>query len=719
MADALRAKLARSKSKNKRKRAPVAEEGGAGGAATMGAELAARQEMSSAAAWVKRSRTVPAARGRNDGHEDAGDGAEEEEKKKKKKTKTTANAGAGAEDGEGGYGSTDLEGLVIGHDVGAFKAGESVILTLADADVLDDSAGGPELTNANMADADRLRFRQDRARKLKQPLYAAYGDDDDEDDGGGGGAGEFGSTDGLVRKPRMLAQYDQEDDEQSVRDRRRVAIGSGGTINPAELQEAKRIAERMRAAQQGKTLASLHSAPLKVGRDYMTNEEVAAAASFKKKSKKKKKDKKKKKRKKKRSGLVEEDSDEDMLATGGRGGDGGGGGDGGMSLADELEARALSSAGGEQSSRGSRNNRASELSANPDLAEELQEHERQVRAFNAAMKRSWDAQKRSAMGAAGDGHGPGGGGGSTSSNNGSGGGAFSSEEELAAAMKQAREQDEAREAKRKADRLASQTGIGGINPDEGKLVFSSTVQFTDQLKSRILQMADEQAAAEARAAAKAASDAQIAAQVAAAVKQAEASATTANGAASIVSVAAKPQEEGEIVPQDDAASSSYSSLSSSQSLSSSSSSSNAQSAAAAQSSGAADPFARREPLASSGLAASLALLRRGNNLGDKSSGRSMAFSRTGAKSVKTEGADGGLKYEHRDSQGNLLSTKEAWRLQNYVFHGQNPGRKKMEKRKAILDAMQPKSQLDAQTRQTKALRARLKHSKQAHVKLNY
>ena len=97
----------------------------------------------------------------------------------------------------------------------------------------------------------------------------------------------------------------------------------------------------------------------------------------------------------------------------------------------------------------------------------------------------------------------------------------------------------------------------------------------------------------------------------------------------------------------------------------------------------------------------------------------MAFSRTGAKSVKTEGADGGLKYEHRDSQGNLLSTKEAWRLQNYVFHGQNPGRKKMEKRKAILDAMQPKSQLDAQTRQTKALRARLKHSKQAHVKLNY
>eukprot|EP00946_MAST-07B_sp_MAST-7B-sp1_P004765 g4765.t1 len=663
----LRARLAAARSKNKRKRAA---DGASERAATMGEELAAQKEMSSAAAWVKRSRTAPRAAPR----------AEEEAAPDK------------ADGGSDKYKSTDLEGMVIGHDVSSFKAGESVILTLADADVLDDEAG-PELTNANMADAERLKFRQDRERKLKKPLYTAYDDD-------GSAAGDI---DGMVRKPRMLAQYDQEDDEKALRERRRVAIGSGGTINPGELQEAKRIAERMRAAQQGKTLTSLHSAPLKIGRDYMTNEEVAAAASFKKKMKKKKKKDKKKKRRKRRKGLVEEDSDEEMVAAsvgsrGQAGGTSGSNAEGGMSLADELEARALAAESSGQKSHGSRNSRASELSADPDFAEELKEHERQVRAFNVAMKRSWDAQKKSSMGAAGDGHGPGGGSHSNNVNDRGGSSALSSEEELAAAMRLAREQDEAREAKRKADRAAAQIGIGGVNPDEGKLVFSSTVQFTDQLKSRILQMADEQAAAEARIAARSARKTEAPADAPYEKNAADSSAESNNRD---TVKAPEPTSESDVA------------------VASSSSSSSQAPHEAAQASSGADPFARREPLASSGLAASLALLRRRNNLGDKSSGQSLAFSRTGAKSVKTEGADGGIKYEHRDSQGNLLSTKEAWRLQNYVFHGQNPGRKKMEKRKAILDAMQPRSQLDAETKQTRALRARLQHSKQAFVKLNY
>lgn len=678
----LRAKLDAARRKNKRKRG----EETASASVSMGAELAAKTEMTSAAAWVKRSRKTAA---------------------------TSVSQARSQEEGSSGassevtYTSKDLEGMVIGHDISSFKEGESVILTLADADVLDES-GELELTNANLADDDRLRLRKERERKLKKPLYSAYIDEEDEGDEFAGSGANI-----MVRRPRMLAQYDQEDDEKSARERRRVAIGSGGTVNPSELEEAKMIAERLQAAQQGKTLTSLNSGVLKVGRDYMTKEEVddavAAAASFKKSKKRKKKKKKSRRRERsEKAGVAAETSDQELE------------GDRqdvdnssqtssakSASLADELEARALASGGVSSSSRGRRGKTPLHSSLDPDLAQELQEHERQVRAFNAAMKKSWDAQKRSTMGAAGDGHGPGGGGKK----------AVTSEEELAAAMRIAREQDEEREAKRKADRLALATGVGGVNPDEGKLVFSSTVQFTDQLKSRILQMADEQAAAEARASRRTKPSSHD--------EKLESGKTVEAAARDELHADAVPEARETSLPSSSSSSTPGPAPLAAASSSSAPEPSNSMPSATPQddkpSSDAkiADPFARREPLASSGLAASLALLRRGNNLSAKSSGRDLAFSRTGAKSVKTEGADGGLKYEHRDSQGNLLSTKEAWRLQNYVFHGQNPGRKKMQKRQAQLEAMQPKSQLTAQAKQTRALRARLKHSKQAHVKLNY
>ena len=92
---------------------------------------------------------------------------------------------------------------------------------------------------------------------------------------------------------------------------------------------------------------------------------------------------------------------------------------------------------------------------------------------------------------------------------------------------------------------------------------------------------------------------------------------------------------------------------------------------------------------------------------------------TGTTKVKTEvtsGKQGSIKYEHRDSEGNLLTTQEAWRLQNYVFHGINPGKRKLDKRKAKLEAAK-KSQNQSAIKKTEALRNNLKHHGQAFVSI--
>ena len=196
----LKERLERSKLKRKRA-AP----------ASTAAVLSSDKDMHSAASWVKRSRIQPSK------------AAAEDVTSSKSSSSSTISTS---------YKSNDLEGLVVGHDLSSFKEGESVILTLADTSVLDDDAPN-ELQNANMADADRLKFRKDREKKLKKPLYAAYDDGDDDDDL------SSGLRSGLVTKPKMLAQYDQEDNEKIVRERKKTIIGSGGTIDPAKKREAE------------------------------------------------------------------------------------------------------------------------------------------------------------------------------------------------------------------------------------------------------------------------------------------------------------------------------------------------------------------------------------------------------------------------------------------------------------------------------------------------
>ena len=313
----MRARLERSKRKRKRNVVQV------------GADVDA--SMSSAAAWVKRSKTLPAPSSSSS-------------------SSSSLSSTDPSTSHKNDYKSSDLEGIVVSHDLSAFKEGESVILTLADSSVLDDDTP-MELQNANMADDDRLNFRKDRLRRLNKPHYAAYADGEDDDDG---------LRSGLITKPKMLAHYDQEDQEKSRSERKKTTIGSGGLIDPAKKKEAEEIAERLRAAKMGKKLESVKGGRKNVAREFLTSEEV----SFKKKKKKKKKSKK-------RSTSSSSSSTSNNNSSNGSNGSS----QKEMSLADELEARALTNSSGNHGTRESREQRNDKRD---ELADELEEHDRQM-----------------------------------------------------------------------------------------------------------------------------------------------------------------------------------------------------------------------------------------------------------------------------------------------------------------------------------------------------
>ena len=138
------------------------------------------------------------------------------------------------------------------------------------------------------------------------------------------------------------------------------------------------------------------------------------------------------------------------------------------------------------------------------------------------------------------------------------------------------------------------------------MILSDTVQFTTQLKSRILQMAEEQEQLEVQRA----EQLQIQQEKDAILKESQ------------------KDEDGDVSMTDSSKNASMSSTSSSSTTSTTSTSSSS-SSSSSSSKNETNAFTSREPLASSGLAASLQLLRRTNNLGSKRSGQDVAFARTG------------------------------------------------------------------------------------------
>ena len=170
---------------------------------------------------------------------------------------------------EKNYDSKALAGLKIQHTVDRFEEGKSTILTLQDADILDEDAMDT-LENVNVVDQEKAEKNIIDVKKAKQ----AYNKFDVED---------VDEVTGEMSKKNILYKYDEEIDGLQ---KKSIVIGQGGVYNQDE--EDKRRRDEIRKRLHGeKNMVSLNTGALKLASDYMTNDEVAAT-KFKKIKKKKK-----------------------------------------------------------------------------------------------------------------------------------------------------------------------------------------------------------------------------------------------------------------------------------------------------------------------------------------------------------------------------------------------------------------------------------------------
>ena len=129
-------------------------------------------EALSAADWVKRSRVVERDRAKLDAEKAAKKMQDEEEERLRNMSS---------------YSAASLSGLAVKHSAKDFEAGQEIILTLADSNILEtDERGrtvdlnneGDVLENVNMTDEDRRLEREKRNKRLKQAVYSGYDDDE-------------------------------------------------------------------------------------------------------------------------------------------------------------------------------------------------------------------------------------------------------------------------------------------------------------------------------------------------------------------------------------------------------------------------------------------------------------------------------------------------------------------------------------------------------------
>ncbi|KFB41479.1 hypothetical protein ZHAS_00009071 [Anopheles sinensis] len=161
------------------------------------------------------------------------------------------------------YRDRDLQGLRVEHDVEAFTEGRQVILTLKDANVLDEEAGDT-LVNVNMMDDERYkRSVENRKANPQHYGYDVYCQDEVD---------EFGQP----KQREILGKYNEEIEGHR---KRSFVIGTNAE---QEAREKRRLLE-IKTKLDRKKLDSLETTPLSLASDYLTETELA---SFKKPKKK-------------------------------------------------------------------------------------------------------------------------------------------------------------------------------------------------------------------------------------------------------------------------------------------------------------------------------------------------------------------------------------------------------------------------------------------------
>lgn len=153
------------------------------------------------------------------------------------------------------YTDKHLKGLKIDHDVTSFSEGKTVILTLKDAEVLDEKVGDT-LVNVNMLDDER--YQQNVENKKKNPLNYGYNVYDEQYD-------ELGNP--IERS--ILDKYDEDIDGKKLKTKTFV-IGE----NLEEERERQRKLLKIKTKLAGKRLETLADAQITLASDVLTESEM-------------------------------------------------------------------------------------------------------------------------------------------------------------------------------------------------------------------------------------------------------------------------------------------------------------------------------------------------------------------------------------------------------------------------------------------------------------
>lgn len=304
-------------------------------------EMLRQETAADALSWVKQSRAKPKA----------------------------ATSGGSGEDKAEVYDAAALAGMTVGHAVDSFEEGQEVVLTLKDTSVLaadgnDVNDDDDELVNVEMSERDRRDAQHSRAERALMPVYTGYDDD------------EFIQ----VGKPRskkrtgkkLLAQYDEDDDARAAEDARKFTLDAQGATSVSKVRGTgdENAAD---LDDDGVAVISLAMDRSKAVDEYFTAEEMEA--QFKKKGKKLRK-KKKKSRHHEEPEVAEQDA--------GRNGAGGNAEEDSSSLIAQLESEAKKNAAGSRD-RGRRKRRHAD---SDDEDKVVAEDEEGLRRFQEAREKA-------------------------------------------------------------------------------------------------------------------------------------------------------------------------------------------------------------------------------------------------------------------------------------------------------------------------------------------
>ncbi|KAL3661801.1 hypothetical protein V7S43_013095 [Phytophthora oleae] len=611
------------------------------------------------------------------GKNDALEWVKQSRQKKVKEDKTE-------EKTEENYDGAALAGMTVGHSLDTFEDGQEVVLTLKDQRVLgedgkDLNEEDDELVNVELTEKDRRGAQQARAKRAAMPVYSGYDDDEFI---------EMGSSRKKKNGPKLLAQYDEEQDAVEAEEARKFKLDASGGSAAVE-------SESKHEEEDDVAVISLAMDRTKRAEDYYTKEEVEA--QFAKHKKNKKLRKKKKSRRRHDEDLGENDAVEVQLNSGDS-----------ASLVAQLEQEALKAGESTSKDRGRRKrNRHDDFDA--------EEEENLLRFQEAREKANSEASEALAASSGkkkmkrrpiddseivDD--------------------AAAIEMELGASLARARQVAQHQTQKEKVlvapatseDRIAqlvSQTisqeedttpvvstdsagdvvmngsasskPVGHIFGEIGTI--SNTVVFNEatDFETRLRDAMEKRAA-------------QF--QVAAGTSVPTAS-TIEN--APLAAVEEQKQEENMEIDEEMKEENSEEETKES------------------------EVWGEEQPLVGSGMGATLALLRKTGDLRqtrvERQAGRA---NDTRDRSFEDDlRVKNGVKLDYRDEFGRLLTKKEAFRMLSYKFHGHEPGKKKKEKRlRQLKEELQAQKMLSGEgsTKIMKVLEKKQKHSKEAHVVLS-